>query len=164
SGVINFAQGQFGTLGASVMAVLLVNEDIPFAVTIPPAVGVGAVLGGLTAVVAGGRLVSPPRVVLFFPARVAAPGRLFAEVSVTQIDLPVTYPTPIDDRWHIGDLVVRGDQLIVLVAVPLIVAVLAFLLQRTRFGLSVRSAADNPSAAALSGIRVKRVSTQVWVL
>ena len=32
------------------------------------------------------------------------------------------------------------------------------------FGLAVRSAADNPSAASLSGIRVKAVSTQVWVL
>jgi ABC-type branched-subunit amino acid transport system ATPase component/ABC-type branched-subunit amino acid transport system permease subunit len=46
----------------------------------------------------------------------------------------------------------------------LIVLFLAFLLQRTRFGLSVRSASDNPGAASLSGIRVKSVSTQVWIL
>src|SRR5215831_10397896 len=52
----------------------------------------------------------------------------------------------------------------VLIAVPVVVLFLAFLLQRTRFGLSVRSASDNPGAASLSGIRVKRVSTQVWIL
>jgi ABC-type branched-subunit amino acid transport system ATPase component/ABC-type branched-subunit amino acid transport system permease subunit len=48
--------------------------------------------------------------------------------------------------------------------VPLVCAALAFLLTRTKFGLSVRAAADNPSAASLAGISVKKVSTQVWVL
>src|SRR5207244_2202600 len=85
-------------------------------------------------------------------------------LQLPQIELQVPYPSPIDERWQIGDVVVRGDQLPVLVAVPVIVAMLAFLLQRTRFGLAVRSAADNPGAAWLSGISVKRVSTQVWVL
>ncbi len=164
SGVINFASGQFGTLGASLMAVLYVNEGIPFAVTVPLAILTGALVGGLTELLVVRRLFNQPRLLLFIATVGVAQVILLLQLQLPQIDLPVTYPTPIDDRWHIGSLVVRGDQLLVLVAVPLIVVVLAFLLQRTRFGLSVRSAADNPGAASLSGIRVKTVSTQVWIL
>ena len=164
SGVINFAQGQFGTIGASVMAVLYVNEGTPFWVTVPLAILIGAVVGGLTELLVVRRLFNQPRLLLFIATVGVAQVILLLQLQLPQIDLPVTYPTPINDRWHIGDLVVRGDQLIVLVAVPLIGVLLAFLLQRTRFGLSVRSATDNPSAASLSGMRVKSVSTQVWVL
>src|SRR4029078_8840437 len=63
-----------------------------------------------------------------------------------------------------NDFTIRGEQIVVLVAVPVIVTVLAIILQRTRFGLAVRSAAAKPSGATLSGVRVKAVSTQVWVL
>src|SRR5258708_6084323 len=164
SGVINFASGQFGTLGASLMAVLYVNEGIPFAVTVPLAILTGALVGGLTELLVVRRLFNPPRLLLFIATVGVSQVILLLQLQLPQIDLPVTYPTPIDDRWNIGSLVVRGDQLIVLVAVPLIVVVLALLLQRTRFGLSVRSAADNPGAASLSGIRVKTGSTHVWFL
>jgi ABC-type branched-subunit amino acid transport system ATPase component/ABC-type branched-subunit amino acid transport system permease subunit len=164
SGVINFAAGQFGALGASIMAVLHVNEGISLAVTIPLAILTGAVVGGLTELLVVRRLFNQPRLLLFIATVGVAQVILLLQLQLPQIDLQVSYPTPIDDRWHIGELVVRGDQLLVLVAVPLIVLVLAFLLQRTRFGLSVRSASDNPAAASLSGIRVKSVSTQVWVL
>ena len=58
----------------------------------------------------------------------------------------------------------RGDQLIVLIVVPITVIILTFLLQRTTFGLAVRSSADNQNAAALAGIRVRSVSTQVWII
>ncbi|MEX1008744.1 MAG: branched-chain amino acid ABC transporter permease/ATP-binding protein [Acidimicrobiia bacterium] len=164
SGVINFAQGQFGAFGASLMAVLYVNEGMSFAITIPLAILSGALIGGLTELLVVRRLFSQPRLLLFVATVGVAQVILLLQLQFPQIDLPVSYPTPIDDRWTIGSLVVRGDQLVVLVAVPLIAGVLAFLLQRTRFGLAVRSAADNPGAASLSGIRVKRVSTQVWVL
>ena len=35
---------------------------------------------------------------------------------------------------------------------------------KTRFGLAVRSAADNPGAAQLAGISIRSVSTQVWLI
>ena len=63
-----------------------------------------------------------------------------------------------------GGVRVRGDQLMVLLTVPIFAAVLAFLLTRTRFGQAVRASADNPNAASLAGISVRTVSTQVWVI
>jgi ABC-type branched-subunit amino acid transport system permease subunit/ABC-type branched-subunit amino acid transport system ATPase component len=164
SGVINFAQGQFGALGASLMAVLYVNEGISFAITVPLAILSGAVIGGLTELLVVRRLFNQPRLLLFVATVGVAQVILLLQLQLPQIDLPVSYPTPIEERWTIGSLTVRGDQLLVLVAVPLIAALFAFLLKRTRFGLSVRSSADNPGAASLSGIRVKQVSTVVWVV
>src|SRR6185503_17274219 len=137
SGVINFAQGQFGALGASIMAVLFVNNGWSFWAALPIAlatIGVAQVI-------------------------------LLLQLQLPIIDTNLAFPTPWTDIYTVNDnFTIRGEQIVVLVAVPVIVTILAFLLQRTRFGLAVRSAADNPSGASLSGVRVKAVSTQVWVL
>src|SRR5215470_9936038 len=142
----------------------IVNEGWPYWATVPLALLLGAAAGGLTELLVVRRLFNQPRLLLFIATVGVAQVILLLQLQLPQIDLQVPFPSAIEERWHIGDLVVRGDQLMVLIAVPLIVLFLAFVLQRTRFGLSVRSASDNPGAASLSGIRVKSVSTQVWIL
>ena len=164
SGVINFAQGAFGAFGASVLAVLYVNEGIPFYLTIPLALISGALFGGLTELFVVRRLFKQPRLLLFIATIGVAQVVLLLQLRLPEVDQPVSFPTPIQDYWNVGSLTVRGDQLIVLIVVPVVVIFLTFLLQRTNFGLAVRSAADNQSAASLAGIRVKSVSTQVWII
>ncbi|MEX0663241.1 MAG: branched-chain amino acid ABC transporter permease/ATP-binding protein [Acidimicrobiia bacterium] len=164
SGVVNFAQGQIGAFGASAMAVLYVNEGLPYYVTFPLAILMGALFAGLTELLVVRRLFNQPRLLLFVATIGVSQVILFIQLQLPTIDRDLAYPTPITNIWTIGDLTVRGEHLVVLIAVPALVALLAWLLQRTRFGLAVRSAADNPSNAALSGIRVKAISTQVWVL
>ena len=164
SGVINFAQGAFGAFGASVLAVLYVNEGIPFYLTIPLAIISGALFGGLTELFVVRRLFKQPRLLLFIATIGVAQIVLLLQLQLPEVDQPVSFPTPITDYWHIGSLTVRGDQLIVLTVVPIVVIILTFLLQRTNFGLAVRSAADNQNAASLAGIKVRSVSTQVWII
>jgi ABC-type branched-subunit amino acid transport system ATPase component/ABC-type branched-subunit amino acid transport system permease subunit len=164
SGVINFAQGQFGALGASVICVLLVNYGWSFWAALPLAIVIGAALGGLTELLVVRRLFSQPRLLLFVATIGISQVILLLQLQLPTIEVNEPFPTPFTSIWELGPLSVRGEQLVVLIAVPLIVVGLAFLLQRTRFGLSVRTAADNPSAASLSGVRVKAVSTQVWIL
>ena len=144
SGVINFAQGQFGAFGASVMSVLFVNNGMSFWITFPLAIATGALLGGLTELLVVRRLFTQPRLLLFVATIGVAQVILFMQLKLPTIDTNLAFPTPIDNIWTFGNLVVRGEQVVVLVAVPLIVVGLALLLQRTRFGLAVRSAADNP--------------------
>lgn len=164
SGVINFAQGQFGALGATLMAVLYVNEGLPFWLTVPLAILSGAVIGALTELLVVRRLFHQPRLLLFVATVGIAQVILLVQIQLPTIEESVAYPTPIDERWTIGSLTIRGDQLLVLVAVPVIALLFSFLMQRTKFGLSVRAAADNARAASLAGIRVRAVSTQVWIL
>ncbi|MFO1536562.1 MAG: ABC transporter permease subunit [Actinomycetota bacterium] len=164
SGVINFAQGQFGALGASVISILLVNYGWSFWAALPLAIVIGAALGGLTELLVVRRLFSQPRLLLFVATIGISQVILLLQLQLPIVEINEPFPTPFSSIWDLGPLSVRGEQLVVLIAVPLIVVGLAVLLQRTRFGLSVRTAADNPSAASLSGVRVKAVSTQVWIL
>ena len=169
SGVVNFAQGQFGAFGALLMTILSHKYGVPLALGLPVAILCGAVLGGVTELLIVRRLFYQPRLLLFV-----------ATLGVSQLiiylgfQLPegatrgerLQYPEIIkfDKPWDIGPFDIRGDQLSVLIVVPIVCLVLAWLLTRTKFGLNVRASADNPSAASLAGISVKKVSTQVWIL
>jgi len=164
SGVINFAQGQFGALGATVMSILFVNNGLSFWVSLPLAIAIGALLGGLTELLVVRRLFTQPRLLLFVATIGVSQVILLIQLQLPTVEENLAFPTPFDDIWSVGNLTIRAEQLVVLVTVPLLVVFLAVLMQRTKFGLSVRTAADNPSGASLSGVRVKAVSTQVWVL
>jgi branched-chain amino acid transport system permease protein len=59
--------------------------------------------------------------------------------------------------WEMGDVVLPVPKTLVLVASILMVVGLYLFLQRTRFGKSVRSAAQNKEAARMVGIEIDRV-------
>ena len=169
SGVVNFAQGQFGAFGALLMTVLNHKYGVSLGLGVPIAIVCGATLAGVTELLVVRRLFYQPRLLLFV-----------ATLGVSQLiiylgfQLPegasrgerLSYPELISFKkpLNVGPFDIRGDQLAVLIVVPIVCIVLAWLLTRTKFGLSVRASADNPSAASLAGISVKKVSTQVWVL
>lgn len=164
SGVVNFAQGQMGAFGALLMATINYNYGIPYWLGMPLAILAGAALGGVTELLVVRRLFHQPRLLLFVATLGVAQVIQLLMFRLPEIKDSIQYPTPISGRWEVGPVTVRGDQLMVLITVPIITILLAILLTRTRFGQAVRASADNPNAASLSGISVKRVSTQVWVL
>ncbi|MDE0652461.1 MAG: ABC transporter permease [bacterium] len=66
-------------------------------------------------------------------------------------------------RWVIGDIFVpRADVVIVIVAAALTVGLFT-LLQRSRFGRSVRASAEDPLAASHLGVPVRRVAGATFV-
>jgi branched-subunit amino acid ABC-type transport system permease component len=165
SGVVNFAQGQFGAFGALLMTILSFNYGIPIGVGLPLAILCGAALGGLTELLVVRRLFYQPRLLLFVATLGVSQLIIYLGYQLPDLKHPgvrVLYPELIhfDKPWRVGPVDIRGDQLSVLIVVPIACAILAFLLTRTKFGLSVRAAADNPSAASLAGISDNKVSTQ----
>jgi ABC-type branched-subunit amino acid transport system ATPase component/ABC-type branched-subunit amino acid transport system permease subunit len=169
SGVVNFAQGQFGAFGALLMTILSFNYGVPIGLGLPIAILCGAALGGVTELLVVRRLFSQPRLLLFVATLGVSQLIIYLGYQLPDLKHPgvrVLYPELIhfNKPWSVGPVDIRGDQLSVLIVVPIVCIILAFLLTRTKFGLSVRAAADNPSAASLAGISVKKVSTQVWVL
>ena len=169
SGVVNFAQGQFGAFGALLMTILNHKYGIPIGLGLPLAIACGAALGGVTELLVVRRLFYQPRLLLFV-----------ATLGVSQLIIYLAFQLPegaergerlpypelinFNKPLSVGPIDIRGDQLSVLVVAPIACVILAWLLTRTKFGLSVRASADNSSAASLAGISVKKVSTQVWVL
>ena len=61
-------------------------------------------------------------------------------------------------------LLIKPDQVFVLIAALLIMLVLHFALSRTTFGYALRAVAENPVLAEVSGIRLSRVIAIVWIL
>jgi branched-chain amino acid transport system permease protein len=61
-------------------------------------------------------------------------------------------------------LLVKPDQVFVLVAAILIMLVLHYVLSRTTFGYALRAVAENPSLSEVSGIRLSRMITLVWII
>jgi branched-chain amino acid transport system permease protein len=61
-------------------------------------------------------------------------------------------------------LLIKPDQVFVLLAALLIMLVLHFVLSRTTFGYALRAVAENPSLAEVIGIRLSRVIALVWII
>ncbi|MGZ8765411.1 MAG: ABC transporter permease subunit, partial [Acidimicrobiia bacterium] len=164
SRVINFAIAEMGAFGAVLLARLVINWDVPFLVAFVACVAVGALVGATIELGVVRRLFEAPRVILLVATIGVAQVLLFAEYSLPDLTAYTDYPTPILESWHVGDVIVRGSQILVLVVVPLLTAALAFFLNRTKYGTAIRASATNADAARLAGINIKRMSTLVWVL
>jgi ABC-type branched-subunit amino acid transport system ATPase component/ABC-type branched-subunit amino acid transport system permease subunit len=166
TGVINFAQGQIGAFGGYAMALLYVRYDVPFGLSVPIALASGVALGVAAELILR-RLFTQPRLLLF----VATLG-ITQLIQLLQLRLPipeeqassVSYPVLLSGTWDIGPVTITGPQLTVLVAVPLLMVFLGWLLTKSHFGKQVRATADNAPSAALAGISVRAVSTKVWAL
>ncbi len=166
TGVINFAQGAIGTFGGFVMGMLMVNYDLPYWLAAILAISASAAVSTITELLVVRRLFTKPRLLLFVATLGVAQLVALVQVWLPTVDERVDYPKPINGLWKFESLniLLRGEQLTVLIVVPILVIFLGYLLQRTRFGLAVRSAADNPGAAQLAGLSIRAVSTQVWFI
>ena len=61
-------------------------------------------------------------------------------------------------------LLVKPDQLFVLAAALIIMAVMHYVLSRTTFGYALRAVAENPSLAQVSGINLSRMVAMAWII
>jgi branched-subunit amino acid ABC-type transport system permease component len=65
---------------------------------------------------------------------------------------------------HVGDAVVRGISLVVLIVAVVVLGLVTAFLRLTRTGRAMSAWAENPEAAAISGIPVERVSLVAFAL
>ena len=163
--VINLAHGEIGAFAAAIVAILVNENGWPYWVAALAALAVAGILGAAVELLVIRRLFRAPRLIV-----------LVATMGVAQLFLGGTYflndrienrlagfPTPFDTRLTLGSLVLQPGELTLLVAVPIVAAVLAAFFRLTGFGVAVRAAAENADSARLVGIPTRRISTFVWV-
>lgn len=163
TGVLNFAYGAVGALGAF-CAWSVINA------------GYAAPVGWLAAIVvatvtsyAYGRLIAPK--LSFRDPVVRAAGTLgFALVLLGFIgwmwgEIPrrLTLPTDFSYIDVAGTRLTMTRVLAIALAVAMVVGI-TLLLARTRLGLSMRSLADNRDLSGLIGIKVLQIETIAWVI
>jgi ABC-type branched-subunit amino acid transport system ATPase component/ABC-type branched-subunit amino acid transport system permease subunit len=162
--VINFAVGNMGLVGASLLALLVIEYEIPFWLAAIAALVVGTLFGTLMELVVIRRLFYAPRVIVLV-ATIGISGLALAIVaSYPEItDFSASYPPAVDHTWSdVLGVRVTGAQLAVLVVVPLVAFALGWFLNRTLVGRTVKASAENPDLARVQGINPKVVSTAVW--
>jgi branched-chain amino acid transport system permease protein len=165
SGVFNFAQAEFG--GITVYAVFIATElyDLPY--------GVAVVLGLLAAVAVGllserliiRPLADAPRVTLLVATVGIALLCIGIEFWRTNED-PVKFLQPMSqttDRVSVFGVLV-SDQRLITLAVLAAVAVALAAFFRSKRGLTVLAASQDPTAAELVGVSVNQVSRLTWGL
>src|SRR4051812_1502259 len=166
---LNLAHAQLGTLSALLVAKWVIdwgwNWWAAYALAVVVGIGTGLLVERF--------LVAPLR------ARNSSPIRLLLlSLGVSQLLLALTYipkigpdtsrttvyPQPFHSSLHIGNVTLTGMDVLTAILVPVLVAALAAFMRYSLLGKQIRAAANNPDAARLSGISVRRVSAVTWAL
>jgi len=175
SRIINFAQVEIGGLAATVAQVMVRGWHQSYFLAVPIGLAVALGTGALIDKVVVRRFFNAPRLIL----TVATIG-ILQILGAIEIRIPTlvsggagegrnlraidTFRTPFHGDFTIGPIVFRGDHVLVILAVPLLLAGLAWFFSRSDLGIAVRAAADFNERALLLGIPVRRLSLITWVL
>ncbi|OWV78669.1 branched-chain amino acid ABC transporter permease [Rhizobium sp. N122] len=163
TGVLNFAFGAFGAIGAH-CAWQLLEWKMPLGVAILAAVAVSTAISFLY-----GRVFAPMlshRDTVVRAVGTLAPALvLIAVMGVTWGELPrrLQFPT---DQMFVSLFAVRLTYtriIALLLAVAMVVAI-TLLLSRTRLGLDMRALANDRDLSAVLGVRVLHTETAAWII
>ena len=164
--VINFAVAAMGVVAASLFALLVLQYEVPFWLALVVSLAAGTAYGLIVELTVVRRLFHAPRVILLIATIGVAQLSQAITVAYPDIDDSVApFPVAIGQQWSdLFGLRVRGSQLSILVVVPLVALALAWFLNRTLVGQTVKASAENSDLARLSAISPKKASSMVWVI
>ncbi len=163
--VINFAVANMGLPTSVLMALLVLNWDVPYWIALFIALVLGTALAMLIELLVITRLFAAPRVILL----VATIGIAQLMQALVQALPDITtegrprFPVPVGGSWDdVAGLRMTGPEVTILVVVPVVAAILGYVMNRTTFGKTVQASATNPNLARTLGISPQLVSTAVW--
>lgn len=166
NGVVSFAQGDLGMAPVVLVHLLIVSWGWSWYAAVPTGLVVAGLLGAIVELAIIRRFRTAPRLLLTVATiglaqvlggiAIVLPRLFDTTVLAPRIDPPFSF------TFNIGRTVFTSSELLALIAVPVVVVVLALLLQRTNLGLAARASADSADRASLFGIPVGRVQTAVW--
>lgn len=162
--VVHFGYGEVGAFGALALAKLVLDLGWPWWIAMPVLVAAGAGIGALWELLVVRRLAGASRLVLLVATIGIAQLMFVFQLLIPDIENIALYPTAFEVHQPVGDFILRGDHLAVLVVAPVVAFALAWFLNRTLLGLAIRGAAENTDAASLAGVKVKTLSTIVWAI
>ena len=166
---INLAHAQMGTYSAVLLAKMVLDWGWSWWAAFPFAIAVGIVTG----LVVERYVVRPLRArsnstvtLLLITVGVA---QLLSALEFIPVLGPDTqkltlqgYPLPFQSHLRVEGVVLGGQDVLVLILVPVVVAALAAFLRYTTMGRMIRAAASNQDAARLAGVSIPRVSMVTW--
>ena len=161
TGVLTFANGEVGTAGLFLAAVLVSDLGLPWVVGAVVAIAFAVLLGCLFEYLVVRRMQASDPVAI----AVATVGLgLFLLAGEFQLfgESPKELAGPISGGVEIAGVIVTPTQIIGLVLAVVLGFGLQAALRRTDFGLGILAAAQDPSAVRLVGVPLSRISLTIW--
>jgi branched-chain amino acid transport system permease protein len=167
--VVNFAYGAMGGLPASIGIELYLAKGVPWPLALAVAVAAGIATGVAVERIVIRRFAHSSRLVLTVAtiglAQVLGGAEMLVPMLFGRSPLVPAFPTPLTAlQVEIHPLVLTGNDLLVVLVVPVVLVALSWFLLRTDQGRAVRAIAENTERALLLGIPVRRLSTLVWAI
>jgi branched-chain amino acid transport system permease protein len=158
--VVNLSQGMYAVV-AGLSATTLLGWGLPHGVAELGAIGVAALAGVLTGLVAtGGRAItSQSSLIITFGLAIFA----YAAEVVVWGDQPRSFPG-LAGALEIADVRIQKQYILVVAATAVVSTVLYLFLERTYLGKKLRACSSNPYAARIVGIDVKRMGFLAFAL
>lgn len=162
SRVLNFAQGEIGTVALYVAAFVSTRHHLPWVVGALAAVAAAALVGVLFEVLVVRRMSDAPRLSV-----VVATVGLLLVLLAGELNLfgnsPRVVAAPISGAGlQVGNVYITPTQLLALAVTVVLAVGLGVMLRYTDFGLGVLAAAQDPTAVRLVGVKLSRVSMFTW--
>ena len=165
TGVLNFAHGEVGAFGVALFVLLLAQYHLNWWLSFVLALAACAAMGMAIELIVIRRLFASPRLVVLIATIGVGQIVAFAKIKLPAVVAPGPIPAPFAATWTPTDHIrIQAREIVVLVVVPVLIAVLAWFVTRTRFGLAVRASASNPDTARVYGTSPRRTSTIVWTI
>ena len=166
--IINFAYASMGGVGGVLAVHLFLEAGWNYFAAIAAGVATGLVVGGLVEFLVIRRFANSSRLIATVAtiglAQVLGGIELYIPRLFDSAGLVGGFATPFDFGFSIDPVRFTGDHLLIVAAVPPIIAGLAWFLLRTDAGVAVRAAAENRDRALLLGIPIRRLTTIVWII
>jgi len=153
TGAINFAQGDFLTLGAYLGYWLVVLNNMPYWIAYPVVLALMFLAGVLLERVAFAPLRRRPHLMILIATYGVG---LFIEAMITLMfgGNPSALPSPIGNLvWAIGGASIPAQNLLIVGITAIATAAFIYMFAKTDIGRKVRTIAANPEVGALVGIR-----------
>jgi branched-chain amino acid transport system permease protein len=167
--IINFAQGDLGAFPATLAVLLMITGiGLPYVLAFFTGLAAAIVLGALVEYFLIRRFFRSPRLILTVAtigiAQILAgcalllPNAFGTQATVSKFDAPINL------KLQIGDFIFRGNDIIAMIAVPVVLIALSLFLARSNIGIAIRGSAERADRAAMLGIPVQRIQTMVWMV
>jgi branched-chain amino acid transport system permease protein len=162
--VVNFAHGEFYTLGAYAAFAAVALSGLPFVGALAVAVAAGVLLGALTELTLlrslRGRSIDTVMLVMIGLWIAMQNAELLVWGGVAK-SIPHPFPT---EPWTLGPLGIAPLRVFVLAAALALILGAHLIVHRTRLGRAMRATFQDPDTAALMGVRIGRIHTATFAL
>ncbi len=160
TGVVNFAQGMFAVV-AALSATSFVAMGVWHGIAELTAISVGGLAGLLTGIVAVGRRGTQPLTALLVTLAISFVA--YAVEIMIWGDHPRSLPG-LEGRTELFGIPVQAQYLLIVAVTAVVFVLLWLFFTRTYLGKALTACADNPYAARVVGIDVKRMAFLAFAL